>query len=228
VRVREVTAGSVTASLQEPNTLDGGHIAEVANFFVIEAGSHVLADGTLIEAGSLTSSELSPQGFEQVTFATDFAQRPPILSQIQTFNGADFAVTRQDGADADGVRLTMQEEQLPNGGGHVPETLGWVAISRSSGTWSGIQWRAGTIARAFGDTSTRHAFDAPFATAPNVVGSISSFVGTDPAILRFDSVDATVQEDRSADAQVRHAPETLDYIAVAGVGALFGFELDAA
>jgi hypothetical protein len=33
--------------------------------FVIEAGSHVLADGKLIDAGSLSSSKLSPQGFEQ-------------------------------------------------------------------------------------------------------------------------------------------------------------------
>jgi hypothetical protein len=52
-------------------------------------------------------------------------------------------------------------------------------------------------------------------------------------MLRFDGVDASgfdaiVQEDRSADLEVRHAPETLDYIAFAGVGALTGFELDAA
>jgi hypothetical protein len=105
-----------------------------------------------------------------------------------------------------------------------------VAISEGSGRWSGIDWEAGTTARAFGDASTRHAFDAPFDTAPNVVGAISSFAGIDPAMLRFDGIDAagfdaTVQEDRSADAEVRHAPETLDYIAFAGVGALTGFEL---
>ena len=125
----------------------------------------------------------------------------------------------------------MQEEEARNGGFHASETLGWVAISEGSGTWSGLDWEAGTTARAFGDASTRHAFDAPFDTAPNVVGSISSFVGADPAMLRFDRVDAggfdaVVQEDRSADAKVRHAPETLDYIAFAGVGALSGFDMD--
>jgi hypothetical protein len=73
------------------------------------------------------------------------------------------------------------------------------------------------------ETVARENFASPCATAPALVGSLATFDGIDAA-----GFDATVQEDRRADAELRHAPETLDHIAFAGVGALSGFEPEAA
>lgn len=140
VRVSSVIGDQLTLQLQEPNHLDGWHVAETVNYLVVEAGRWILPDGSLLEAGTLQSQLLSPQGFETVGFSAAFDGPPVVLSQVQSFNGSDFVTTRQMAIDETGFQLTMQEEEARNGGGHVPETLGWVALEGGSGNAGSFSW----------------------------------------------------------------------------------------
>ena len=80
-----------------------------------------------------TTNLLSPQGFETLGFSTPFTDgTPTVLTQIQTFNGPDWAITRTDAITGSGFQLTMQEEEELNGGGHASETIGWLAIDQGS------------------------------------------------------------------------------------------------
>ena len=56
VRVSGVNGAELTLQLQEPNHLDGAHVRETVNYMVVEAGTWVLPDGTLLEAGTLTAT----------------------------------------------------------------------------------------------------------------------------------------------------------------------------
>ncbi|MFC3614770.1 Ig-like domain-containing protein, partial [Lutimaribacter marinistellae] len=224
VRVSDVSSNELTLQLQEPNYLDGSHFNETVNYMVVEAGSWVLPDGTLIEAGTLNSNQLSSQGFENVAFDSEFDSKPIILSQVQSFNGSDFVTTRQRNADADGFQVTMQEEEAGNSGSHFSESLGWVAIEAGSGSTGGIEWLAGRFS-GVNDATTTVPLGATLAGGANVIAGVSSYAGSDPAWARGNgstatSFDVSVEEDGSDDPETEHVPEQIDYFAFDGTGTL--------
>jgi hypothetical protein len=221
-----VSGDELVLQLQEPNYEDGGHVGETVNWMVVEAGTWRLADGTLLEAGTLRSDKLSSEGFEQVSFGAEFDDRPVVLSQVQTDNGGDFVVTRQTGADADGFRLMMQEEEALNGGGHTTETLGWIAIEEGAGSTGGFDWIAG---RAGGIDDDRAVIDlsSQLSGGVNAIASLSSYAGADPAWARGDGetggrVGISVEEDQSRDDETSHARETVDYFVFNKAGTISG------
>ena len=224
VRVGNVSGNSLTLQLQEPDYLDGAHTNETVNYMVVEAGSWVLPDGTLLEAGTLKSNQLSTQGFDQVAFDAEFATAPIVISQVQTLNGAAFVTTRQRNADADGFEVTMQEEQAGNSGGHTTERLGWVAVEDGSGTSNGINWIAGR-ASGISETNTTVGLGDSLTGVAKVVAALSSFNGADPAWARGNgstktTFDVSAEEEASFDAEINHTNEAVDYFAFDGTGSL--------
>lgn len=224
-RVTDVDAGAFSFYVQELDIYDGRHAKESFSYLVVEAGSWQLADGTRIEAGSVASKATAPNAWTKVDFATDFADRPVVLSQVQTDNDAAFVTTRQHRADADGVAIGVQEAEALNRAGHAVEDIGWLAVERHDGgdlLWAGSdsgdhQWRT-TV------------FDTPAATTPTLLAAIASTQGTDPAVLRFDdldrnSVQMSLQEDKTRDTEIRHADETIDFLLLNGDGQLSGVDI---
>lgn len=227
VRVLDVTSNSVTLRLQEPFYKDDWHYFETVNLMVVEAGSWIMEDGSLLQAGTLNSSKLSPQGFEAVTFGQSFDATPSVFSQVQTFNGSDYVATRQTNPAAAGFSVTMQEEEARNNFGHAQETIGWVAIEQGSGTWNGIAYEAGASAKTVTNNFQSVSFATAFSSVPFVVTSLSSYFGDNPAVQRTQGVSASsfqarVQEDQSFDAETIHIAEVFDYFAVSGSGTLTG------
>jgi hypothetical protein len=230
VRVSNVSGNNLTLQLQEPNYLDGSHINETVNYLVVEAGTWILPDGTLLEAGTLNSNQLSSQGFEKVAFDAEFDSAPVILSQVQTFNGADFVTTRQRDANADGVQLTMQEEEALNGGGHVTETIGWVALAAGNGTAGGVSWLAGSTAGVT-HANASVGLGASMVGGANVIAALSSFAGADSAWARGNgstntTFDVSVEEDTSFDAEIAHIAETVDYFVFNEAGVVAAYDYD--
>jgi len=230
VRISDVSGNDLTLQLQEPNYLDGSHAGETVNYLVVEAGTWILPDGTLLEAGTLASDQLSSQGFESVTFDAAFDAAPAVLSQVQTFNGGDFVTTRQRDADADGVQLTMQEEEALNGGGHTTETLGWVALEAGSGTAGDVSWLAGSTGGVT-DANASVGLGASMAGGANVIAALSSYAGPDPAWARGSgstdaAFDVSVEEDTSADSETTHTAETVDYFAFDQAGVVGAYDYD--
>jgi hypothetical protein len=230
VRVSEVGGDELTLQLQEPNHLNGTHVDETVNYMVVEAGSWVLPDGTLMEAGTMDSDKLSSQGFETVAFDAEFDAAPSVLSQVQSFNGGDFVTTRQRGADADSFQFTMQEEEAKNDGRHVTESLGWIAVEPGSGSAGDFSWRAGSTSGVT-DATASVGLDASMADDAHVIAALSSFDGRDTAWARGNgstdaAFDISVEEDTSRDRETGHIPETVDYFAFDEAGVLGAYDFD--
>ncbi|WP_299648558.1 hypothetical protein [uncultured Tateyamaria sp.] len=230
VRISEVSDDAFTLQLQETGDLDGWHLFETVNYVIVEAGTWVLPDGTVVQAGTFQSDQLSTQGFDAVAFDTEFDDTPLVFSQVQTFNGQDFVTTRQTGTNTTGVQITMQEEEARNDGGHVQETIGWIAMEAGSGTAGDVTWAAGQTS-GIDHTTTSVDLGASFDADANVIAMLSSFVGGDPAWARGSdssqtAFDVSVEEDVSSDPETWHFEETVDYFVFEDAGLLGGSAYD--
>lgn len=230
-RLRNVTGTGAEIRLQEPIHWEYGierrdHVDEDVTILVLEKGVHRMADGTLIQVGELETNKLYVKGFEQIAFAEPFydALRPAVFSQVQSFNGTDWVISRHRDIGTEGFSLTMQEAQFDNVN-HALEDVGWVAIQNGSGFWDGIAWQAGSSDQVVNGWQTPVSFHDAFAEAPNVVATIASYNGTDPASLRIGSIGAdgftaAAVEDQSADEEQQHGLEVVDWFAFGGEGSL--------
>jgi len=225
VRIENVQSDRMTLEVQEPNYLDGSHALESISYFVVEEGQWQLSNGSLLQANTLSTNKLTSDGFEQVQFGSNFQQTPTIMSQLQSKNGGDFAVTRQRNADKSGFDVAMQEEEALNSGGHTKEQLGWVAMSPGSGNWNGHAYETsnGTVDGSMNAINFGQSFSSP----PQLMGSVSSFNGGDPITGRWQNltssgVDVQAQEEQSADSETSHINEQFDYLAIEGTGFLTG------
>ncbi|MEC3862425.1 hypothetical protein VK792_14125 [Mesobacterium sp. TK19101] len=229
VRITDVTSNAFTAYIQEPNNEDGTHIAETFSWMAIEAGTWMLEDGTRLAAGEMDTALLTSAGFESLTFGAAFDSAPVVMSQVQTNNGADYVVTRQDNITGTGMNIALQEEEALNGGGHAVETVGWFAIEGGNGSWNGNPFEARMLDDAVDEDFDTFQFTQSFGSAPNMLAGLASYNGEDPASLRYQNltntgVDLRVMEDTSLDAETLHIYEDAALFALEGSGLLTGFE----
>ena len=225
VRITDIKSDRFTAHIQEANYEDGRHANESFSYLVAEAGTWELADGTLLEVGSLNTNKVTTQGWQSVSFEADFEVKPVVLSQVQTDNGADFVKTRQKPASVDGFELTMEEEEALKNTGHATETVGWLAIEPGAGSFGDLQYQADTTGRAINHNFSEVEFDFAFDNDPALLASVSSYYGADPVGLRYQDLSASsvslmLQEDTSRDSEIGHTNEAVDYLAFAGTGDL--------
>ncbi|MEM9963690.1 MAG: Ig-like domain-containing protein [Pseudomonadota bacterium] len=128
-RVRNVTEEGFEFQIAEWNYQDGSRLApESVSWMAVSAGTHMLQDGTMIEAGSVSAQH---DNDVTVDFSDDVpsqdGEAPIVFSQVTTFNGPDTVTTRVHSVDADGFTVRMQEEEASNGR-HVREEIDWIAI----------------------------------------------------------------------------------------------------
>ncbi|MEM9266950.1 MAG: glycoside hydrolase family 9 protein, partial [Cyanobacteria bacterium P01_F01_bin.13] len=227
IRVQNVTNSSFQLRLQEPNYKDGRHTNESVSYLVMEAGDWTLADGTRISAGTHNSSRLTSAGFDAINLQ-GFNNTPTVLSQVQTFNGRDWVTTRMKSQSLTGFRLAMQEEEALNGGGHVVETIGWLAMAPGVASDGDTLLQGGMTGRSFDSDHTQIQFEEAFDRAPSVIAKLGSYYGGDTANVRLDSISrlsfgVRVHEDQSQDSEINHTNETISFLALEGTsGTLTG------
>ena len=237
VRLDNITNNSFDARIQEPDYLvdigQGSHSAETVSYFVFEAGTWQLEDGTLLEIGNTNSSGLvnSGAGFETVVFDLEFDNTPVVISQVQTENETDFVRTRQRNTTLNSFDVAMEEEEANEGSGHATETIGYLAIEPGSGESGGFTYHADNTGDTVGSNWTEVDFNGLFAEAPQVLAGISSYDGFDPAGLRSRNLDPTgvefkVEEEQSMDEELSHTSETVDYLLIEGSGSLSATPID--
>jgi len=125
IRIRNVTPESFEIKIQEWLYLDQQHATEEISFMVLEAGKHVLPDGTVWQAGTYTlSGNLQGKGIE---FPEPFVNVPLVFNCGQTCNGSDPFTIRMKNPTQKGFRAAIQLEENRNDG-HTTETIGYVAI----------------------------------------------------------------------------------------------------
>jgi len=225
VRVTDVQAGSITLRVQETDNLNDIHVLEDVFYVVAEAGTHVLPDGTVMEAGSLSTATFAGNGiggFEQVNFKAAFDAAPVLLSQVQSVNDTSFVSSRTAAVTADSFEIALQPEQAANTGTRAAEEIGWLALEAGTGSAGGLTWAAAII-NSVTDAQTSLNYGVDLGADVHVLADIASFNGADPAIARGVSVGSSAltgfaEEDTSVDSEVTHAAERVDVLAFSGAG----------
>jgi lysophospholipase L1-like esterase len=123
IRLNPRTGRSFEYLIEEWDYLDRSHKRETMAYLVFEAGLHELAGGGRVEAGTLAVDHR----WRDIVFAANFDAAPIVLSQSQTHHGGAAVVVRQRDVGQDGLQVRLQEEEASNGG-HIAETLGYLAI----------------------------------------------------------------------------------------------------
>ncbi|PSN18221.1 hypothetical protein C7271_13655 [filamentous cyanobacterium CCP5] len=219
-RLRNVSGDSFQIRLQEPNYKDGNHTNEQVSYMVVEAGDWQLSDGTQLSAGTTSSNRLTSAGFDSVNLA-GFDAAPTVLSQVQTYNGSDWVITRVKDRAPTGFNFGLQEEEALNQGSHVSEAVGWLAIAAGVANDGDTLLQSQTTGRRYASDRATVAFNANFDAAPSLIAKLGSFYGADTANLRLDSIGKAsfgvrVAEEQSLDAELNHTQESVVFLALEG------------
>ena len=223
VRLRNVGPGSFEIRVAEPSNKDDIHgLHETVSYVVMEAGVWELSDGTRIEAGSTPTDQLSSQGATTVNLSGAFSEAPVVLSQVQTNAEAGWLATRTGEVTAGSFDLRLQEEEASNGGSHVEEVVGWIAISAGAGSDGDTALEVGLTGEVYTDSAGAVGFQQTFSSEPSLIAKIGSYNGGDPSNLRIEAVDgsgftARVYEDTTKDEEIVHIEEAIAYWALEGL-----------
>jgi hypothetical protein len=214
-RVRNVSATSFELQLEEWEYLNGSHTTETVDYVVCEGGSHELANGARIEAGT---ADFDHRG-TRIPFDRSFPDRPVVFSTTQTRNGGQPVVTRQAAVSTTGFDCRLQEEEAL--GAHVTETVGYLAVEQGAGTAGGIEMEAGRTPDSVTDSPYGIDFTQGYDRTPTVLCAMQTADGSDTATLRTvarDSagVEVRVEEEESADDETSHTTEAVGYLAIGG------------
>lgn len=212
-RIRNITSNSFEVKLQEPNYRDEFHIFETINYIVGENGYHSLntSNGKLnIQFGKLNTNKLSSNGFDNVNMY-GFPDKPLVMSQIQTFNGQDWVVTRTKEITNNNFKICMQEEESLNNGFHLFEEIGWMAVSKGSFNLDNMMIESKNISLVNHNFKSVN-YDSNFTTMPLLFTKLSSFNGPDTANTRIRNVtninfDVMIYEEQSGDKEIYHIYE---------------------
>ena len=229
VRITDVQVDRFTFYIDEAPDMDGTHgTVETVSYIVLETGDWELADGTLLEVGKVTTSAsvgiLISNQWETVTSSAGFADAPAVFSQVQSENDASFVGTRQQNASAGSFEVAMEEEES-SGTGHGSETIGWVAIEVSSGTWSEHSYQSGVTSDSVADRWYTIDFSPAFSSAPRFIAALHTYDEDDSSHLRYQSLgvssaEVMIEEDTTYDSEMRHKKEKVSWLAIEGDGTL--------
>lgn len=227
VRITQVTSTGFSFYVHEAPNKDGPHTTETVSYLVLEAGSWQLPDGTLLEAGHLTTS--AQVGYNvtntwaRVDLGSSLTSTPLVFTQVQSNSNPAWVKTRQTNTTTSKFLCALEEAD--NGASHGSEKIGWLAMEPGSGSWSGHAYQATQTGNSVTDAWSQIAYSQGFAQAPNFLASLATFDGKDSAQLRYRSntasgIQVKVEEDTTTDAEVAHTTEVVTFLAIEGSGTL--------
>ena len=134
VRLQNITGSGFDMRYQEWDYLDGAHgSAEEIPYLVLEKGRYAMPDGSVWEAGTFSLDGTG--AFKSVSFAQSFAGAPKLFLSVQTNNGAQAVTVRAKDVTAEGFAAALYEEEALMDG-HIPETVGYLAVYQPSASGS--------------------------------------------------------------------------------------------
>ncbi|MEA2115043.1 MAG: hypothetical protein U9P36_06640, partial [Thermodesulfobacteriota bacterium] len=216
VRIDSVTGAGFDLRLQEYEYLDGTHVVEQVSFIIMEAGHYTLADGTQLEAGSMTIQATS--AYDQVRLNGQFTTTPVVITSIASVNGENGVTARIRKVDPAGFGCKLQEQELTKSN-HVPETVNYLAWEPSTGVDGGIRYEVATTGDRITHEATTVEFSSSFNQAPLVVSDMQTTDGGDTSTLRTLQVSSLdlqvmVEEEQSKDSEIKHTTEDAGFIAI--------------
>lgn len=215
--------GSFDVRVDEWEYLDGVHGIEKVNFMVFEAGRHVLDNGFVLVAGTGQASHR----FTNLSFGANpgFSTAPIVFAQVASTNEIVAATARISGVTPTGFTMKVQEEEASDRI-HASERIDWVAMERGRTAKNGLDIEGGQTPTAVNHNPYAIGFQSSFATAPAFFSQMQSYLGGDPAVMRYLSLTPTsaqvfIEEERSADNEIAHNNESVAFLAME-LGLLFG------
>lgn len=234
-RVRNVTSSSFQCRLAEPVPCHNDiHSQEYVRYIVIESGQHELANGTVIEAGTLEIYDYIPAS-ETIHFNTQFTDPPVVLAHVQTTNQDGFVTTRfADLPTSTSVDIAMDTPgewlNCECDAHDAMEIMGWIAWPEDSG-WNNGQIYEVTLSDS---AVTSDESQVPFVNdynQPVFVSSLQSRNDTDLCTLRNGGLTnlfifMQISEDTCYDSETDHLEEeTVGFIAMDFSGSIYGLTL---
>ncbi|MCP4426739.1 MAG: RHS repeat protein, partial [Chloroflexi bacterium] len=215
-----------TLYVDEAPDQDGPHDAERVSYLVLEAGSWELANGVRLEVGQTTTNATTGVQWETVSFNQDFRQKPVVFSQVQSNNDPHWVKTRQNNTTVSGFEVAMEEDDAQTTA-HGTETVGWVAMEVSQGSWNNHLYEVGESFDAVTHDWYQIEFAQPYSQPPRFIGALATTNGADGSSLRYNKVSLTtagvqvlVEEDTMVDSEIEHTTERASYLAIEGDGLL--------
>jgi len=210
IRVKEVTNTSFAIAIEDyyfRNALiDGYHRKERVSWMVVEAGTHTLPSGQVIQAGHAQVS----REFSEITFAEEFQSIPTIFSQVTTQNDTLALVSRNKEVSTTSFQAMLQTQENFNHLEIASENLSWIAIE--TGLSESV---AGLVQIGRTAENTNHQwrnvnFAAEQPVKPVFFCMMQTFNGSDTANVRYRNLgpwraQVQIDEESYGDNEISHS-----------------------
>ena len=208
MRVRNVTDTGFEFQIDEYDYQDGIHGSETVSWLAMSEGSHTLANGATLVAGTASAGT----GYQAVSFGETLTNAV-VLHEVTSVNDPDAVVSRVRNVDGTGFDVRIREQEA--GTSHVAEEISWIAIEAGSG--AGID--AGRSGDAVNQSPDAFTFTESFANAPVLLGDMQTRDGGDTSTMRLSTASATgfsafVAEEQSNDTELNHTNEVIGWLAL--------------
>jgi len=214
VRIRNADASGFEIRVQEWDYLDGIHAEETLCYIVMERGTYILPDGTMVEAERFETDRTA--SFEEVAFSRTFQAAPVVITAISSYNEADAVTTRVRNISINGFELRMQEQEL-NSQTHDTETISYIAWEPSSGTMDDLTYEVKKTDDVVTDGLHTIVYNETFMNIPVFLADMQTTDGEDTASVRwqdkdFYGLDVKIVEEQSGDSETSHTTEVVGYM----------------
>jgi hypothetical protein len=223
VRVNNVTSTGMEIFIEDPNA-DGITNPETVTYLVLEKGRHSFANGLVIEAGVLNTSNhhASPGGFggDPVLFSQAFVSQPVVLHTLNTYNNGAFKSSVCDSVNT--TQMTLAQETAQTSTPTAAEDIAWAAFSNGSGSLVDMNY----VFKVEDNGNNQGVDNAPqditytgFTQAPDLIVKGASDGGADGYWMRGAGTwsstnhDAYAEEDQVGDGERSHANESFQVAA---------------
>jgi len=215
-RVKNVTSTGLELRFQEWVS-DDVHPSETITIMVTEAGSVILDDGILVEAGCFPQS--GAETFTAVPFRQVMTAAPVVLTTVTSVNDPDAVTTRMRNITEGGFELLLQEQEA-SAKLHGEETVCYLAWEPSKGSIGNVQFETAATDVLITNNDFPINYSSRFVETPFVLASQQTANGSNTAVLRIrsnslDTMDVFVSEELSSDPETDHVAESGGYIAIA-------------
>lgn len=214
VRIRNIDGKGFEIRLQEWDYQNRTHAPETVNYMVMEKGVHTLANGTKVEAGTITAST----SLKQFSLQQSYNLIPVVLTQVVTENEADAVTCRVRSVKRASFEFKLQEMER-TATAHIPENIGYIALEPGKGEISGFLYEVGATARSINQYWSNISFGTQFPEQPAFFAGMQTAWGGDTATVRSKDLSATaakvkIEEEQSKDQEVRHDREVVGYLVI--------------
>ncbi|MEM6760453.1 MAG: LamG-like jellyroll fold domain-containing protein [Pseudomonadota bacterium] len=208
--VRNVTSTGFEFQINEWAYLDGLHMEEGIGWMAISAGTHTLANGEVIAAGSTQSNALLSNDVSIDLIG--FTDTPSIFAQVASDNEATAVTSRIVDVSADEFTFRLQEEEAAPDNERTSERVDWIAVGSDIGSILDL----GTVNGGLDHRYTSVDFD-PTGGDNVLLADMQSMLGANTASLRYrnledGTVELSIAEERSLDNERWHMVEDVSVL----------------